>query len=201
VNRKGVEVRSSNLAYREATPEERAIKLRKPPSAANAKAMKPGPYTVRVGIENKSRAVAGSVFADLDVPDFTSTLALSGVIVGSSSAPPHAEIDSLRLALPFAPTAQRTFASTDRVTAMVRIYENGGQSFPVTMRTMIRNKADMAVYDRTESLPADRFATDGRTDFRFDVPLASLLAGPSLLSFEAAGYDKVVRREVVFLIR
>jgi len=299
VNRKGMEVHARNLDHRELTAEERAVKMREPPPAANAKAIanvmpdasipirlnlipfartdgpgatvvvalgvrepaptgtiteavdllmraftfdgaprgersamanvtvaapsassigadqpvayevvsrldisKPGAYTVRVGVENKTRQLTGSVFADLDVPDFTSTLALSGVAVGLSSATPAAQIDSLHSLLPITPTTERAFSSADHAAAMFRIYEGGdGQLFPVTVHEVIRDAKDAVVYDRNELIPTERLGMARSTDVRLDLPLPTLGPGPHLLSFEAMGHDRIVRREVVFRIR
>ena len=77
--------------------------------------LKPGRYQLRVSTESRLRGKAGSVFTDLEVPDFSKPLSLSGVVVHARlglKAPSDAGVTALTSLVP--PTTQRDFPATSR---------------------------------------------------------------------------------------
>jgi hypothetical protein len=82
---------------------------------------------------------------------------------------------------------QRTFNSTDHVSAFVRIYEGGAAPLqPIALRTHITDGHDAIVSDVSEAIGLDRFDGSRRSaDARLDVPLARLAPGQYLFTIEA----------------
>jgi VWFA-related protein len=166
--------------------------------------LKPGRYSLRLAVERASDHLTGSVYADLDVPDFgLDPISLSGVLLGSSPAVPSAPKDALASLVPFAPTAEREFARVDRALALVRVYEGGKAPLaPATLTVRLVNDHDVRVVDTTETLAPDRFnAATRAADYRFTLPIATLTPGQYLLTFEAALGKTTARRDVRFTVR
>jgi VWFA-related protein len=90
----------------------------------------PGRYQVR-GVVSHGPSKQGSVWYDLDIPDFgKAALAMSDVVLGSTSA----AVDrvtvrsdkTLAALLPFPPTATREFSAADSIAVYAEVYDNGG---------------------------------------------------------------------------
>lgn len=148
-------------------------------------ALAPGRYELRLGAHRMTDDAWGSVYADVDVPDFAAApLSLSGVMIETSpaiSAAPRGELAAL---VPIVPTASREFDATDRVTGFLRVYQGGtGTVAPVTIGVRMVNERDERVVESTETIAADRFATRA-ADYRFVIPTPSLPAGDYLLTFD-----------------
>ena len=99
----------------EQAPDLRALGL------VSALALEPGSYEIRVATEGPGGA-AGSVHTFVDIPDFRQApLSMSGVLLHVAPEEPVASRDEIDNALPFVPTARRTFASSDTVSAFVQV--------------------------------------------------------------------------------
>jgi hypothetical protein len=83
------------------------------------------------------------------------------------------------------------------------VFQGGAEgAAPVTLRTMILDRRDQPVVDRTETLPADAFAEGRGVPREIDLPLGELGSGPFLLSISATRADGIsTRREVRFSVR
>ena len=181
--------------------------------------LKPGRYQLRlsalVGAQNKT----GSVYYDLEVPDFQARpLSLSGLLLTSDPKPVSTDTDRIKAYVPVAPTARRTFGAADRVTAFARIYQGGQttatgpdparprQSGPVLqtvqLSILVTDSQGAVRFRRTEAVAADIFGPNDRmAEFRMDVPLKDLTAGEYLLTMDAASSRGAARRDVRFTIR
>jgi hypothetical protein len=85
--------------------------------------VKPGRYLVRVGAHHTSLSTSGSVYADVDVPDFSKAdLALSGVVLSGNAERPAQPKDALASLIPLVPTTRRAFERSGKVTAFARVY-------------------------------------------------------------------------------
>ena len=205
---------SQEGAPRGATRYETAVTLRPGPAGPisyevlTSLALRPGRYQLRLSTHVGSQGKTGSVYYDLDVPDFTArALSISGLLVTSDVKPVSTDTDRIRQYVPIAPTAKRTFTAAERVSVFARIYQ-GGQttaSAPVNTRSQSRMPAStqgapvqvtVTVTDaqglvrvrRTEQVPRDAFgATDGAADFSLAMPLRTLPPGEYLFTLEAAG--------------
>lgn len=103
--------------------------------------------------------------------------------------------------LPVVPTAVREFVPSDRVTAFVRLYQQG-TSHPanVVVTSRVLNERDEIVMKTTTELPPARFSEDREEGYQVRLPLDGMDAGEYLLRLEAAGADKTVHQEVRFTV-
>jgi hypothetical protein len=146
------------------------------------------------------RQKTGSVFYDIDVPDFSKgSLTLSGLVISAVPGVAVAPRDKLASLLPVVPTSQREFGRTDQVSAFVRVYQPGKKPLaPVEMTITVIDGDGSKVIDRRETLSADRFATSRSADFRIALPVASMAPGRHLLSITAAQGRATAMRQVPF---
>jgi len=157
--------------------------------------LRPGRYELRLAVETGGRA--GSVYLDLEVPDFTGdALSLSGpaLIVGDASA---AGTSPSRT-----PTVRRTFNRTEDVTVMTRVWQGGrGRPRPVSVGARVIDGADRQVWRRDLSLPAEAFAADRSAPYPVSLPLADLTPGDYLLTVQITRANRVLERHVRFTIQ
>ena len=163
--------------------------------------LKPGRYQLRVSAESKLHGKAGSIFTDLDVPDFSKPLTLSGVVVHAEpglSSPPAPSVTSL---LSMAPTTLRDFSGDQQVTAFVKIYEGGkGKPAPVALAVRIRDIHEAVVFEAPQTLDAERFDVNRAAEYRLRLPLETLSPGPYLLTIEGTQEKNTARRDVRFQV-
>ena len=88
----------------------------------------PGRYQLRVGVRESGAGEMGTVFYDLDVPDFTrGRLSMSGLLLTAPSAQRTFTVQADPIAaklLPGAATSRRTFTTSDVLSLYAEIYEN-----------------------------------------------------------------------------
>jgi VWFA-related protein len=163
-----------------------------------------GRYELRAGVHSGALAMDGSVYGDLDVPDFSQAhISLSGVALHVAPALVAEPKDGLAAILPVVPTTQRAFDRGSRVSAFVRLYQGGKDALaPVTLHTWLYDEHDTAIVDRTETVPPAGFEAAGRSaDHTYDVPIATLAPGDYVLTFEAdKGKDRDAR-DVRFTVK
>ncbi len=89
--------------------------------------LKPGRYQLRIGAHASIGDTSGSVFADVDVPDFASApLSLSGILLEATPSPAAAPKDALAAIVPIIPTAARVFQQgRSRVSVRARVSTRG----------------------------------------------------------------------------
>lgn len=93
--------------------------------------LKPGRCSLRIGAFSGLSRKGGSVYADVDVPDFTKApLSLSGVVLSSSAAPLAAPKDGLAKLLPVVPTTLREFRTGDTASVFLRVYQGARRRSP-----------------------------------------------------------------------
>jgi VWFA-related protein len=124
--------------------------------------LRPGRYQLRLAAESTMLARAGSVFYDIDVPDFSRpALSLSGVTMTAAPALAAAPKDRLASLLPLVPTTQRDFLKTDKVSAFLRVYQSGRRAvMPITLDARVLDATGRVVFGGPQKLGADRFATN-----------------------------------------
>jgi hypothetical protein len=146
---------------------------------------------------------SGSVYYDLEVPDFSKpALSVSGVVLDVTPPVLSAPRGKLSAVLPTVPTAQREFTAEEQVSAFLRVYQGGkGQLSPVVVTTRIVDARDNDVFGKTETLGQDRFGPSRAADYRLTLALATLVRGPYLLSISATRGTLTARRDVRFTLR
>lgn len=164
----------------------------------------PGLHHIRAVVRSAALKETGSVFTDVDVPDFAKArLLLSGVVLHSDQPETFGGTETVRGLVPSVPTTRRTFAAAEHVTAALAIYQ-GGNTPPsvVVLTTQITDEHDHTVYEHTETLASDRFGANGRhAESTVSVPLDQLPAGRYLSSFEATTGPNHDERDVQFAVK
>jgi VWFA-related protein len=102
----------------------------------------PGRYQLRVGARDPLTGKAGTVFADLIVPEFTSRpLMMSGVLISSTNAEtvftPQRDAAGEKL-LGGPATTRREFAQSDSLMWLTEIYDNSGPKAPKQFDMAVR---------------------------------------------------------------
>jgi hypothetical protein len=147
----------------------------------------PGRYNLRVAAHSVNRDRSGSVYTDFTVPDFArATVSLSDVVVAAAPGRSPRMLDTGAAALPALPTTARMFASSDQVSALLRVY--WGRNRPgtaVEMRTTISNDTDDQVFERRSELTPEAGSGLRASDYSLDLPLKDLPAGEYLLTLTA----------------
>ena len=164
--------------------------------------LKPGRYQLRVAAFLTSFDTAGSVYFDVDVPDFaTQAISMAGLLVSAKPSPYFAPKDLLVSLVPVIPTTRRVFAATYTVTGFTRVYQGRkGRVADVPARVTVRDSEDKVLLDRQMPLAANQFTNGRSADLQFDVPVADLQPGHYLLTVEAGTGPAVVRRDSRFQI-
>ena len=112
----------------------------------------PGRYQLRLVVRSSLLGKSGSVYTDLEVPDFSKpALSLSGVVLDVTPAVLSAPRGKLSAILPTVPTAQREFTAGEQVGAFLRVYQGGkGPLSPVVITTRVVDGRDTEVFGKTE---------------------------------------------------
>ena len=192
--------------------------------------LNPGRYRLRLAAHSAGSGRAGSVFADVEIPDFRRLpFSMSGAILHAEPGRPAAPGGLFSPLLPFAPTAARDFLVVDRVTALVQLYQDSRRGIrPVQLVTRIVDARNLAVVDEVVTLGPTRFraapsagtnaisatAASGLglanalrdpnlfiADVQYRLPLDRLSPGPHLLTFAATREATMFRRDVRFSVR
>ena len=164
----------------------------------------PGRWRLRAAAHESGAGVTGSVFHDLDVPDFHEMpLAMSGLVLTTSraaempTARPDPRLDGV---LPSPPTGIRRFRPGETAIAHFEVYGGalsraGRASVVLTVRT-----PDGQVLARSENRADGEIADASR--IALPVPFAGLDPGRYVLLVEvrALGPDRMVSREIPFEI-
>jgi hypothetical protein len=163
----------------------------------------PGRYQLRLAAESSLQQKSGSVFCDIDVPDFSkSALALSGLVVSVTNGVAVAPRDKFASLVPVVPTTQREFGANDEASAFLRVYQPGRRPIaPVEMTVTLVDAAGVTVVDRHETLGPGRFATARAADYHIDLRVASLARGPHLLTVGASQGTLSAQRQLRLTVR
>jgi VWFA-related protein len=162
----------------------------------------PGRYEVRLAVRTGD-ARTGSVYAFVDVPDFTrAPVSLSGLVVAASPSGSAAPADAYADLLPLTPTARRVFRPTDRVTVFARGYQGGRQPLvSATVSARIVDAANQEVLSNETPLGAQSFGALRSADYRLAVPVDRLGPGYYLLTISISAASGAVERSMSFQIR
>ncbi len=163
----------------------------------------PGRYEIRVASAHREAGRLGSVYMDLQVPDFAKApLSLSGVLLQDGTTAAATPDDVFRTLVPVTPTSRREFARGEPLTAFVRVYQGGRDPVErVDVRTQIANAAGAIVVDGVTTVEPDEFSTERAADYQLALPLERLAPGEYLLTIDATlGTSGKARRDVRFSV-
>lgn len=165
----------------------------------------PGRYQLRVGGLLTATGLTGSVYRDIEVPDYSdgalrmSGLALTCVVAAYT---PTARADErLRDVLPAPPTTMRDFRNDDRVGVFAEVYEDGAPPRQdITFTTLVR-RADGAEILRRREMVAHEDLGRAEGGYVTQVPLGDIPPGDYVLRLEAApASGEPVRQEAAFRV-
>lgn len=154
--------------------------------------LEPGRYQIRVGARESVGSRVGTVFYDLQVPDFQKEpVMLSGLLITAPSA--QAAMNAMSDAeapklLPGPAISRRTFAQHDTLTLLAEIYDNGSakQTRQVDTAVALLSESGQEVFVGRERVqnPGDaaHWTTYGLIR---SIPLKSIAPGRYLLKVEA----------------
>ncbi len=158
--------------------------------------LRPGRYELRIAAEAEGRA--GSVYVDIDVPDFASDeMSLSGpmVVVGNQG------FATVQGSSP-APTVRRTFSRGEAVTVLTQIWQGGhGRPEPVVVSAHVRDSAGRELWQQESRLPIEAFATDRTTSHSALLPLSTLPPGEYLFTLQLTRKRQSMERQIRFEVR
>ena len=165
--------------------------------------LKPGRYLLRIGAHAKELDRSGSVYYDVEVPDFSKpALSLSGIVLTATPGLVAEPRDALATLISVVPTTRREFGAEHEVRALVRVYQGGRKSpAAAAVTTRIVDADGKEVFGRTETLPADSFATARSAEYQIDLPVSGLAPGAHVLTLETRAGKAVARRDVRFQVR
>jgi len=166
--------------------------------------LKPGRYQLRIAAYSAVSDATGSVYADVEVPDFAKEpISMSGVLIEKTPSLPSAPRTTFAAIVPVVPTSERDFQRLDRVSAFLRIYQGGtNPASPVTLTTRIVDDHDIPVVNKTEVVAPEKFdAATRAADYRFEIPMSTLSRGQYLLTFEATTGGATAIRQVRFTVK
>jgi VWFA-related protein len=165
--------------------------------------LRPGKYEIRASATVPRVSRTGSVFGDVEVPDFASNpVSLSGLTLEESPAPLAGPAEALSGLLPIVPTTLRVFSSAETIGTFFRVYQ-GGNREPVAVPLAVEVVAatGKVLKSVTETVAAGRFR-DRKIDCRVPLPISELPSGAYVLRVRAAiDARQVAQREVPFVVR
>jgi VWFA-related protein len=162
----------------------------------------PGRYEVRLAVRTGG-AGTGSVYASVDVPDFTrAPVSLSGLVVAASPSGAAAPSDAYADLLPVVPTTRRVFRPTDRITVFARGYQGGRHAVvSATATARLVDAANQEVFSSDTPLGAESFGARRSADYRLTVPVDRLGPGYYLLTVSLSTASGAVERSLSFQIQ
>jgi VWFA-related protein len=173
----------------------------------------PGRYQLRVAARETGGGLTGSVFYDLEVPDFKKEkFTVSGVVLTAATAQvtPTAEPDLiLKQSLPGPPTTRREFYPIDVLAVYAEVYDRYWSDVPhtVDVTTRLVDEQGKEVTRTADTRKSSEFQSattkSGFFGYSTQVPLADVKPGRYLLQVEAKARLKdaqAVKRDVLITI-
>jgi VWFA-related protein len=166
-----------------------------------------GRYQLRVAALDGGSQLAGSVYYDLEVPDFTSgPLTMSGIVLTSTLAGAGPVVgltadDELRRGLPGPPTVARAFRADEELGLLAEVYDNqAATAHKVTIATTIRSDDGREVFRIADERASSEIrGARGGYGYTARVPLKGLAPGLYVVKVEARstlGKGPTASREV-----
>jgi hypothetical protein len=164
----------------------------------------PGRYEIRMSAHRGLDNVSGSLYADVDVPDFENDeLSVSGLFLEMEPADPSAPRGAFSRLLPIVPTSNREFRRGDATVVYMRVYQGAmADLLPVTIATRLVDERDKQVGEGRDRIEVSAFKTAaGRSaDYRFPIPLSYLPPGRYLLTLDVSVGPVKTSRSLQFTV-
>jgi hypothetical protein len=176
-------------------------------------ALPPGRYQLRVGVRETGAGEMGSVFHDLQVPDYNASgLAMSGLLVTDQAArqqfSAHPDDELPTGLLPGPATSRRTFSQSDTVSVFAEIYDSGTsrEARRIEVTAALTGADGVAAFSSRESLSAGDAGADtkiSRIPIAKQISLKDVKPGRYVFRVEArllGGGAKPVVRETPVMV-
>jgi VWFA-related protein len=165
--------------------------------------LKPGRYMLRFAAHNSTSGKSGSVYHDIEIPDFSKEpVSLSGILVSVSPSLTAVPKDFLAPLVPVTPTTQRVFyRDVHTPTAFVRVYQSLKASGAVRLASTIVDDRDVRVFRRDDPVELSVVGKTRAADFQLPIPVSTFSPGLYLLTFEASDGRHLAKRQVRFEVR
>ncbi len=192
-----LELRSANAAL----ARERGLRV------ISEVSLPPGRYQLRVAVAETGAGRTGSVFHDIEVPDFRAPgLWISGVALTSGSAsdtPTVRALDPLANVLVSPPTTVREFGRNDVLALLTEFYDNGSATpHGLELSAVARRENGQVVFEHRDERSSG--GLDSRHQYAVEIPLNSFAPGPHVIRIEGrsrAGGGRTAARDVLFHVR
>jgi len=172
-------------------------------------ALPPGRYQVRASAAEEGANRSGSVFHDLEVPDFyKAPFAMSGIALASASTsatPTVRPSETLRDVLPGPFATGREFPRDDQVALFAEFYENLPNATPHTIElsTTVRAEDGRVIFEnREQRSSADLQGKSGGYGYAVRIPLTEFAPGTYVIRMEGRSVNNATAgREVLIRVR
>jgi VWFA-related protein len=150
----------------------------------------PGRYRLHVAARDPLKHAVGSVFADIDVPDFyKQPLSMSGLMITSlagSNMVTALMDDQLRTILPSPVVALRTFAQNDELDLFAEVYDDTGKAkHKIDIQTTVLTPDGLQVAQSSQTHDSSELAGSTKAlRYKEFIPLSRLVPGDYVLKVE-----------------
>ena len=148
----------------------------------------PGTYRLEVAVVDADTKKAGSLYSDLEVPDFSKApVAMSNLLISSATTSfwPTAADKGLTVTMPLPPTTVRDFAAGDALAWFARVYDNQKTTHMVDITTTIRANDGRSVFENHQEHSSQEIqSARGGFDYAVRFPLKELAPGLYVLNVE-----------------
>lgn len=163
----------------------------------------PGRYQIRQAVRERSGGRQGSVFADLEVPDFSKGPGVSGILLtsGRANAVPTSVDPETYSRLAVLPSVRRTFSANDELVALAEIYDSS-RNRDLEVATLLVNAEGQELYRRATTVTRQGLKDAGGTyRHAVQIPLRNARGDLMLkLDVRPAGSDQPVTRSLAFSV-
>lgn len=166
--------------------------------------LRPGRYQLRLSAHIGAQARSGSVYYDIDIPDFAGEpLTMSGILLTSDQRPVSSDNARIRNYVSVMPTAKRSFAAAERVSAFARVHQSmRNQPAAVNVSITVVDASGVTRLNQAVAIPAAAIgAGDRSADVSIEIPIETLPPGAYVLTFDALSVRGSARRSVPFEVR
>jgi len=172
-------------------------------------ALPPGRYQLRASAAEEGANRSGSVFYDLEVPDFyKAPFAMSGVALTSASMSATPSVrpgETLKDVLPGPLATGREFPRNDQIALFAEFYENVPNAPPHTIELSTTARAEdgrIVFQNREQRSSADLQGKTGGYGYGVRIPLTEFAPGTYVLRMEGRSVNNATAaREVLIRVR
>ena len=162
----------------------------------------PGRYQIRLAAHSAMTGKTGSVYFDVNVPDFNrDPLQLGDLVLSITPVTAAAPTDAAESLIPVIPTSRRSFDAGDAVVGFTRIYQGTGRAAAdVALTISVTDATNKVVTRSTQQVSGETFIAR-QADCTFTLPVSTLAPGEYLLTVEITQGAKTIKRNLRFSVK